>query len=67
MIRKRTDESEYAEKVWIHNIMKLKVNGFTFVLAFCLLIIFCVHVWKSRHFIPETRTEKLKLRRHNLQ
>ena len=47
MIRKRTDESEYAEKVWIHNIMKLKVNGFTFVLAFCLLIIFCVHVWKT--------------------
>ena len=27
--------------------MKIKVNGVTFVLAFCLVIIFCVHVWKT--------------------
>ena len=27
--------------------MKMKVNGYAFDLAFCLLIIFCVHVWKT--------------------
>lgn len=40
--------------------MKIKVKGYTFVLAFCLLIIFCVHTWKITSLYSRNANGKIE-------